>query len=310
MSSRIVLGGSQTMASVRKRSVGGVTRRRDSVSSRRGKFVSEIWRLCAGEMSMVAPKNGFSVLGKCPVWQEKKGVSVQAKVPLWHGRIVSVSSRTVQGGSKNLASVCKRIADGGTQQMASVSSSSVKGGSQKLESVYRRSFEGGTQESIQCSHDLSRVAAKILRQCAGKEPRVAPKYCVNVLEKCPEWQPKNSVRVQANFRRWHLKFRQCYRDISRLAYKIYRQCAVQVWNVDTKKGSVPSGSVQVCNQIWRQFAGEVSGVAPKNCVSVLEIFPGCRLKNGVSVQANCRRWHTKRESDSSRLFHGVTQIWR
>jgi hypothetical protein len=87
--------------------------------------------------------------------------------------------------------------------------------------------------------------------------------------------------------------------------------------------STVSRCVQFGRHRGRECAGEVSRVAHRTCVSVLEKFPGCHpinceivlanfrrvapkkvcqcplefarvaAKNGVCVQAKCRGWHPK-----------------
>jgi hypothetical protein len=57
--------------------------------------------------------------------------------------------------------------------------------------------------------------------------------------------------------------------------------------------SVSYRIVQVYSQNLSQCTGDLLRVAPKNCVSVLEKFPGRQRKNCVHVQAKCRRWQPK-----------------
>lgn len=71
-----------------------------------------------------------------------------------------------------------------------------------------------------------------------------------------------------------------------------------------------SVSVQSGNKKLVQCAGDLSSVASKNVVSVLENFPGWKIKNVICVRAKCGGWHSKMESMSSGNIQSGSQKWR
>jgi hypothetical protein len=157
------------------------------------------------------PKTCVSLFEKRREWQPINSVSVQEKFGGWH--------------SKNCHSVLEKIRGLVPKHRLTVQAN-LRWWHPKRAPMSSGSVQGGRQNWRHCAGEESRVAHKNRVSVREKSPKWKINKGVCVQAKCKEWQPKSDSVPSGRVEGGSQKLLQCRREMSVLAGKKLRQCAV------------------------------------------------------------------------------------